>query len=186
MSRSQTDQTKNNYLKFGKRVENMKIKKHGFCAICGEEKYLTFEHIPPEAAGNNSSTFMLYHKHLFDENSFLFGKKSRSHKGQGLQSICQSCNNLTGSWYVNDYVKFSNQGIEALQNVDSNNIVFGKYNIKPLNVLKQIISMFMSLNSGFLDERNSLEDFVLNKEKKNYLRITLFTCMQITLLSKDY
>lgn len=164
----------------------MKIKKHGFCAICGEEKYLTFEHIPPEAAGNNSSTFMLYHKHLFDENSFLFGKKSRSHKGQGLQSICQSCNNLTGSWYVNDYVKFSNQGIEALQNVDSNNIVFGKYNIKPLNVLKQIISMFMSLNSGFLDERNSLEDFVLNKEKKNYLRITLFTCMQITLLSKDY
>ncbi len=139
----------------------------GTCAICGEEKKLTFEHIPPEKAFNNYPIYIKKHKHLFDKSSYVYGKSIRSNRGSGGYYLCENCNNNTGSWYGDDFGNFVHQGMEIInQPQNSGYVVKGTYNIRPLSVLKQILSMFMSLDSiGHLRSFGELTDFILDKDK---------------------
>ena len=66
--------------------------KKGICHICLEEKPLTFEHYPPSKSFNNGRV--------------LIGDKI-SQKGIGGYTLCEKCNNLTGGWYNNDFLKLS-------------------------------------------------------------------------------
>lgn len=110
----------------------------GNCALCGEFKKLSFEHVPPAAAFNNLPIFIQGHEHLADENSYLYGKKMKSNKGFGGYTLCEVCNNNTGSWYARDFVEFALQGMEIIKNTESQYKIKGTYTIKPLNVIKQI------------------------------------------------
>lgn len=140
----------------------------GKCAICGQHKKLTFEHVPPQSAFNNKSIYIQTHDYLFEERSYLYGKKKKSNKGFGGYTLCESCNNNTGDWYARDFGDFAHQGMQAIQNLNapSYNIV-GRYDIKPLNVLKQIVTMFMSADkSGHLQSQKDLVDYILNKDSQ--------------------
>lgn len=143
----------------------MKIRK-GNCHLCGEFKELTFEHIPPKAANNNRPILIQKHEHLFDTNSFVYGKSIRSNQGAGAYCFCESCNNNTGTWYARDFSSFINQTISHFEN----NKIINDYNLipidfKPLNVLKQILTMFLAIDhSSFLKDDKELVDFILKKE----------------------
>ncbi|WP_374163794.1 hypothetical protein [Arcticibacter sp. MXS-1] len=151
----------------------------GNCALCGNWKPLTFEHIPPQCALNNKAIFIQKHEHLNDENSRLFGKKMRSQRGFGKQTICASCNNDTGNWYVKDFCEFSNQGLEILTLNTQKEYVSGEYTIKPHNVLKQILMMFVAADSGgSVGEIKGVRDYLLNRENSNFpndLKIFLYS-----------
>lgn len=136
----------------------------GHCALCGEFKKLSFEHLPPAGAFNNSPIFIQGHEHLTDESSYYFGKKMKSNKGFGGYTLCECCNNNTGDWYARDFVSFAHQGMEIIKNSECKYNIKGEYRIKPLNVIKQILTMFMSADkSGHLQSQKDLVKFLMNK-----------------------
>lgn len=137
----------------------------GVCRICGHNKKLTFEHIPPESAYNSSPVYFQKSEQLHNTKSHLYGKRIRSNQGAGSYYLCKSCNNNTGSWYGSSYKRFVDTGIYASRyRVHSSHKIDFYYRIKPLNVLKQILSMFMSLDgSDQLLNHKGLTSFILSK-----------------------
>jgi hypothetical protein len=139
------------------------LKREGICRICGNYEKLTFEHVPPQSA-----VFFQKSVHLHDKNSYLYGKRILSNQGAGGYYLCKTCNNLTGSYYGESYKKFAYMGMMALTNRiwASNTIVF-EYAIQPLNILKQALSMFMSIDtSDQLLNLEGLSSFILDKNSK--------------------
>jgi hypothetical protein len=143
------------------------VVKQGHCGLCGKFKNLSFEHVPPQSAFNNKPIFIQHHEHLFDTTSFLYGKKLRSNKGFGGYTLCETCNNNTGKWYAKDFGDFVHQGMAVIQSLKvPQYAITGEYHIKPLNVLKQILTMFMSADKlGHLKSQKELVHFILDKEK---------------------
>lgn len=94
-------------------------------------------------------------------------------RGTGRYSLCQSCNNKTGSWYGEEYVKFV-EGFHYLMQKEKPEpgmiMHVEEATFRPLPVLKQIVSMFCSLHQ--IDENNELFDllraFVLDKTARNF------------------
>lgn len=145
----------------------MKSTIDGKCALCGEFKQLSFEHVPPKSAFNDKPILVQGSEQLTDQTSKLFGKKSKSNKGFGGYTLCNSCNNNTGAWYAKDFADFAHQGMKIIQEIKNHNYVIeGNYIIKPLNVIKQIFTMFMSADkSGHLQSIPHLVEFIMDKEK---------------------
>jgi len=139
----------------------------GTCAICGKFKKLTFEHVPPQAAFNNKPMFVQTSEHLINRGSHLFGKRMKSNRGAGGYTLCEQCNNNTGDWYAKDFADFTQQGMEIIKKTDlPYYLIKGKYEIKPLNVIKQILAMFMSADKmGYLRSQKDLVKLILRKEE---------------------
>ena len=144
------------------------MKKVGICRICGKYAKLTFEHVPPQSAFNSNPVFFQKSVHLHDKKSFLYGKKIRSNQGAGGYYLCKSCNNLTGSYFGDSYKKFAYMGMMALTHriLASKDITF-EYALQPLNILKQILAMFMAIDtSDQLLNLEGLADFILDKDSR--------------------
>lgn len=143
-------------------------KQIGTCNLCGELKELTFEHIPPKAAYNDKPILIQKHEHLFDQNSYVYGKSIRSNNGAGSYCFCASCNNNTGTWYARDFSNFVCQARDHFVKVDSiTRLNFIEFDFRPLSVLKQILTMFIGIDhSGFLKNDKVLTQFILEKENK--------------------
>ena len=137
------------------------------CKICNALCPLSFEHIPPKSAFNNRP---VYRKSLAelarDENPLNSGPKSQ--KGYGERTICIRCNNNTGAWYGSAYADFAEQGMSALKRIDREVNISQRYYIRPLNVLKQIITIFFSVNSPSITVNYpTLTKFVLNRRDRS-------------------
>lgn len=149
----------------------MKKNKIGECHLCGIKKKLTFEHIPPKSAFNSKPIYVQKYNNLFDKNSYFYQKRIRSHAGLGAFTLCAECNNNTGSWYAKDFISFASQGMNILKEKEGKEIktlIPFKVRIKPLNVVKQLITMFLSIDSTksvlnipklqkFIQDKNSQE-----------------------------
>jgi len=141
----------------------------GTCALCGRNGKLTFEHVPPEAAYNDNPIYIQAADHLVNEESPVYGKRMRSNKGFGSFTLCAPCNNNTGAWYGKAYVDFAKQGMSILNNDIHIGSVLGSYLIKPLSVVKQILTMFMSADkSGHLRSHKGLVDYILDKDSISF------------------
>ena len=155
----------------------MNAKHIGICALCGKEKELTFEHLPPNKAFNftpakpvNGEDFI----HSSDDKNRvpwdLSGLKYQNQqKGMGSFSLCQSCNNLTGTWYGDSYVDFAKRMHFLLSKevpVDHQTVEFVVRKIYPQRIIKQVISIFCSINKDIYDDPRitTLREFVLDKE----------------------
>lgn len=138
----------------------------GQCLLCGQIRKLSFEHVPPKNAFNDKPIFI--HKDLNVNNPFA--KKTRSNKGFGSGTLCESCNNNTGNWYAKDFGLFAKEGMAILKASEQTlPIVKGVYNIKPLNVFKQILTMFLSADkSGVLRSKEGIVEFILNKSSNDF------------------
>ena len=156
-------------------INNPPLPKEGIgkCALCGKECKLTFEHIPPRAANNSTPAKPVSGAEYFKKNNrFPWDtsgiKYENQQKGMGLFSLCQECNNNTGAFYGNDYLEFAKRAVAMIMSdiPDSHDIVDFK-EIYPLRIIKQICSMFCSINRDlpYLDE---MRKFVLDKESNNF------------------
>lgn len=142
----------------------MRTNHEGICRLCGRYTKMSFEHIPPQKAFNDQQK-------LFQTMLDMLNNRphSRFRKGMGLHSLCEQCNNLTGSWYGGAFVRWTQQGMEWLDKLGAEPSISIPFHIKPLNVIKQILVMAIALSSEkTLTYHDELRRFLLNKEQ-NYL-----------------
>lgn len=147
---------------------------YGTCALCGKWSKLTYEHIPPKNAFNSQPARRItWERYL---NNLQAGDNVRplselrfdnAQSGNGYYSLCNTCNNNTGAWYGDAYVQFANEVGAMIGHADvpKGTTMVAEVTIKPLNVVKQIISMFCSVNQLYPNNIMSvLRNFVLDKE----------------------
>lgn len=152
----------------------MKKKHFGVCALCGQESELTFEHIPPRKAFNWFPAKPITGEAIFstvatDRLPWDFSKLpyNNSQNGIGEFCLCQQCNNNTGTRYGEEYVKFATVLHKLIVNEQPivGCTIQAEATFRPLPVLKQIISMFCSINYKCINDLRFqlLRQFVLNK-----------------------
>ncbi len=160
---------------------------YGNCALCGKKEKLTFEHIPPKEAFNSSPARPVTGDKIVGQKGRLPWDNSglryeNLQQGMGKTCLCEDCNNNTGSWYANDYIKFAHivHFILKTENLDKYKSV-GIKKIYPLRFIKQVISNFCSINNDPEDERfRCLSDFVLNKKTKGLDKTKYKLCIYFT------
>lgn len=146
----------------------------GPCHICGEHGKLTFEHVPPKSAFNDTpvtrATFeqaLAALEERADKDLRGLKKGLIQQQGMGAYTLCQQCNNTTGDWYARHFADWCIQAMIILERTGGRpSLVYLNY-LRPLPILKQIVTMFFSVNSErFAAANPDLVRFVLNRESQ--------------------
>jgi hypothetical protein len=88
-------------------------------------------------------------------------------RGAGGHTLCIRCNTTTGPWYGDAFKSFVWQAGRLLQLSGGVVSLAHPYYVFPLRVLKQIATMFFSVNHlGFADRNPELARFVMNRESR--------------------
>lgn len=118
----------------------------GICHICGNDGKLSYEHVPPEAAFNDHRILTFsFDKFLGAENLDDIRGGRFLQRGLGGYTLCEPCNNNTGSWYGAAYVEWAAQAMSILIGTKGRASLDYPFNIYPLRVLKQVSAMFLSV-----------------------------------------
>lgn len=165
----------------------MKLDKRiGNCHICGKRCKLSFEHIPPKATFNSEPANLIsIETYLGEDNkvNLPWETKGLRYKqfqgGKGFYSLCSECNNLTGEWYGKYYADFIMSIHNGLRKQNTQNVVGAKItlNLNPIAVLKQIISMFCSLNPDSIGEE--FRDFLLDVNNHEFDKNKYKVCVYL-------
>ncbi|WP_321310614.1 hypothetical protein [Marinifilum fragile] len=144
--------------------------KYGVCRLCGNETNLSFEHVPPRLAFNKTTKYISvpfenYIKEKDPLNNIPKGKLMQG--GVGYNSLCADCNSFLGRNYVSLYQDWVQAGYQMLKVGAFEYAKFELLPQRPLFLLKQIISMFLSINDEwYLEEYPELAEFVKNPSLK--------------------
>ncbi len=86
-------------------------------------------------------------------------------RGAGAYTLCGPCNNFTGRAYARHFAHWCHQGMEIMVQASGRpTLVYMNY-VFPLSVIKQICTMFFSVNRPqFREKHRALEYFVRNRE----------------------
>lgn len=160
--------------------------KLGICHLCGRETKLTFEHLPPKSANNKYKTKLITGKEIFNVEKLKRNESLRyisQQQGAGGYTLCQECNNNTGDWYAQEYIKFANSMTYILNNQDNikNSKGIELYSDKMYyqRIFKQILCMFLStIQPEFFEELQDIRDYVKdtsnNKFNKQKYRVGMY------------
>ena len=135
------------------------------CHLCGLHKRLSFEDVPPRAAFNDNPILRSSFERVVmsEDLDDLQGKIQQ--RGSGAYTLCEKCNNDTGTWYADSYVKWAEQAMRLLMAARGRPSLEYPFHLHPLRVLKQIVCMFFSVNNPrFQQAQPDLVRFVLNRE----------------------
>lgn len=143
-------------------------KQEGYCHICGNYGELSFEHIPPETALNKNKAIIYTGDEVIKK---YRGEKSRyinQQQGMGRYTLCENCNNKTGSWYVPTYSDVAKDVVRSLyRNKPLKHGEVIEFSFEKLPVLlfvKQVITMFCSLIPVDEVKRLGFDTFLLSKQ----------------------
>ncbi|HLG55258.1 MAG TPA: hypothetical protein VI485_07995 [Vicinamibacterales bacterium] len=152
-------------------------KNKGICAICGKGTKLTFEHVPPKAAGNEEDV-IVYGIEEWLSRDLESGEMPGGYvqpQGTGTISICKSCNEYSGKWYVPEFGKFVHTGVGLFRQLTTARIEkadaslewkavdFKVKGMRALPVVKQIVASLLALNAPEFGQKNpDLVKFVLD------------------------
>lgn len=154
--------------------------KNGICKLCNKNGLLTFEHVPPRVTFNKQTRYKTINLLAYIQKCAPFEKEIKGkikQGGVGYYSLCETCNNFLGRTYVKDFRNYVNSFIGFAKKKNLNHFDFIMHDFFALNVIKQIISMFFSLNDlNFSKQNRDLAAFILNP-KSNILprEIRIFT-----------
>lgn len=156
--------------------------KIGQCHLCGEKTELTYEHVPPRKAFNEHRTLLYFGKDVIGQDigqdkfpwDFSGLKGQQRQRGIGWYTLCGKCNNDTGGWYGKAFVDFTYQGYRRHKELlDQENLISRQwvsvnfFQIYPLRIIKQIITMFFSINNPNLSVVHpELRSLVLSRGKQ--------------------
>lgn len=161
-------------------------KHYGKCALCGRECNLTFEHIPPRAAFNSAPAKPVSgNKILTNDDRMPWDitglQYDNQQQGMGRYTLCAECNNNTGTWYGNSYIELAYSVHDIISNpIPDKNQGFGIKDIYPLRFIKQVLSMFCSINNIGDPRINPLREFVLDKNATGLDHKKYKLCMYFT------
>jgi hypothetical protein len=153
----------------------------GTCHVCRREGVkLTFEHVPPKSSFNEGRTEVYGLMEFLNRpgNEEMTGGTVEQ-RGAGEWTLCESCNNKTGSWYVPELGKATAAAAKLLRampldEIDENpeevvaRITFrgAKREPRPLLLIKQIVTMLLAVSPLDLSLKNpELGDFVLDRKR---------------------
>lgn len=166
-------------------------KNFGKCALCGKECELSYEHIPPRSAFNSecikpvSGTILMSEEVLQDQNRMPWDmtglKYQNQQRGMGLFSLCSECNNNTGSWYGDAYVEFARITHFAMRKLsvgENKYVSFGK--MHPQRIVKQVLSMFCSINGYEADVLAPIREFIMDRDMVGLDKTKYKLCMYFT------
>lgn len=151
----------------------------GICKLCGQQKKLTFEHVPPDSAFNSAPVKEFSPEVTVDMMTGAGGRKpwdfsglkgKVNQRGGGGYYLCCDCNNNTGSWYISEYVKLANTFHHI---ITSNALETGRtcsFHLKdvyPLRVFKAILTMYCDINEGCMGDEQ-LREYLMNKESTDF------------------
>lgn len=152
--------------------------KFGICRLCGKDTVLTYEHVPPKAAFNNSSVKQISGSEIIKslgedrlpwDLSNLYGTIQQ--RGKGGYYLCHSCNENTGSWYVPYFVRFIHEVFYIISSTggleNETAIHLSAESIRPLPLFKEIMVMFCNINHNCFGDEN-LRSFLLDKESNTF------------------
>lgn len=143
-------------------------KHEGKCHICGAIGPLTFEHVPPKAAGNEPYGISLDVHQYLDNNPdapLSTMRRRKLPRGSGGYVFCARCNNLTGAHYVEDYAIWAGQGERHRRALRDSNSLALPFQIFPARVFKQILAIFAATCRPEMFEKNPfLRELVLNRD----------------------
>ena len=150
----------------------------GRCRICGENKKLTFEHVPPETTFNNYSVKVLSGEKAISQIAdpdilpwdYTNAKGKIQQRGRGGYYLCEDCNSKTGTWYVPHYSKFVHSihcALEQTKGQSFKSMGVKLKGVKPLPIFKQIMTLFCDINEGLMGDE-SLKDYLLDKTATNF------------------
>ncbi len=153
----------------------MPAQRIGDCHICGLRGPLSFEHVPPRKAFNDRPIIRANFQDVVGIGPDEPIRGENQQRGLGDYTLCPRCNNNTGGWYGNEFVKWCYQGFNILAMSQGKPSLIYMYYLLPLRIIKQIVVMFFSVNGPEFRQANpELVSFVLDKERKNlspYYRI---------------
>lgn len=165
----------------------------GICHICKQNRVLTEEHIPPKSTFNNGTVKTYRFIDLISSNGYPWEVDGIKYKlqqgGARYYTLCEQCNNLCGVRYVPEYKKIV-QGISQtiFRCFDSKSgfagITFELTRIHPLRFIKQVISMFYSINTekftlAGIDIKKLIHDKNYNIVDKKKIRISTYLNLTI-------
>ena len=146
----------------------MRARPEGVCCLCLTYGPLSFEHVPPRSAFNEHAVFVAETKRLFGRDwwtEMQDPKGRKEQRGAGRFSLCEPCNNQTGSWYAAAYVEFVRYFAPAMAEAAAGDVIAVPMNIRPQQVLKQIFVMFCSAcGPAFAENQPDLVRYLLNKD----------------------
>jgi hypothetical protein len=170
----------------------------GQCKICGKHGKLSFEHVPPEAAFNNQKAFYLSELNKINgiESKFinsdfdqLYSDRivTKQQGGMGFYSLCETCNNNTGSWYGQAFVEWAKQSMSVVLKSSGFPSLWYPTTFFPLRVMKQILTMFFSINYNDFHEREpELVHFILNRHSNQFPKHLRLFCYYNTTGNSRY
>ncbi|MDP1802527.1 MAG: hypothetical protein Q8L81_14300 [Bacteroidota bacterium] len=139
-------------------------KHFGTCRICGVDKELSYEHVPPRIAFNKTTRHVsVPHDEWTKIDNFLEYKPKGKilQGGIGYYSLCRDCNSFLGQNYVKAYEQWVLTGIQIISKYKVDYFNYVALQQEPLKILKQIISMFIAMNDKwYLEEYPELASFV--------------------------
>lgn len=149
--------------------------KYGTCAICGEHKPLTFEHIPPRSAYNDRTVKILRGEKALNHRLGEIEHGQQQQKGAGGWVTCAECNNKSGRWYVREYAAWVERGVGVLakvgdrerqdERIEPRIVGVSFEGVRPLLFLKQVVFMILAVNhAGFGAVHPDLRRFVLSRD----------------------
>ena len=158
-----------------------KIDHMGFCHICGEYRKLTFEHVPPKVALNNGRTIEYSTeeilKSLSDSNRLPWDRNGIKYKinqkGLGGYTLCDRCNNITGSYYGEEYAKWVFTFMDFIfknhdEYLKGNYVKIKLGKLFPGRFIRQLLSIITSNFPTFTQEYPYVKELILDKNY-NYL-----------------
>ena len=143
-------------------------RKSGKCHLCGMSGELSFEHVPPRKAFNERPVVKAQFEDIIGLGPDEQIRGTIQQRGAGGYTLCPKCNNDTGRWYGVSFIDWCYQGFEILEKTNGKPTLIYLNYLFPLRIIKQIITMFFSVNgSEFGDANPELVKFVLNREQYN-------------------
>jgi hypothetical protein len=142
-----------------------KNRPEGHCRVCGTIGPLSWEHVPPEAAYNHQRVMRAAQEQLLKPERWDGRRGVAEQRGSGAFTLCERCNNNTGTWYGAEYAAWARQGFERLARIprEEEQPFFIPFRGRPLRFLKQVITMFFSVNGdGFAQRHLELVSLVLD------------------------
>ena len=143
----------------------------GYCHICGKYGKLSFEHIPPQKALNNNKAIVYTGENAIKRYKGENAKYKNQQQGMGGFTLCDSCNNNTGTWYAPVYNRIAKEIAQSLhknKKLEHGDVVQFKLNKFPaLSFVKQVVTMFCSLLPLSEVKKLGFDKFLLQKESNN-------------------
>ena len=138
----------------------------GVCHICGGVGRRSFEHVPPRSAFNDDRIITALGVDALQRSDFDEPEGVTHQRGFGNHTLCEQCNNSTGSWYGPAYAAFAQAAVLSILNAGDQDRIAVAFRGFPGRIYKQILCMFFSANGELFHEKHpELKALVLDRSR---------------------